>query len=373
MPIRATHTHDEIVRAPIRVVSIPAAHPYVSRITASEALAVLPDPPVPGKPAEVWWPPVALSPEWIAAHADDADILHVHFGTESYPPGHLSRCIEAAHSAGWPVVYTVHDLQNPQVLDQLPHHRQLDELIRGADALVTLTSAARDEIHERWNRDATVIPHPAMLSDDHPPAPRRGPDGLVVGLHVKDLRPNIDGPRSVAALLAVTEALRREGVDVSAEVRMHRFVRDEAARDAIRRLCAGSEHVVLREHGRLSDAELAVALGRLDICVLPYRHGTHSGWLELCWDLGVLVAAPARGHYLGQHGDGSVAAFDPDNADSLRTALRRLLDHPDATRPGAPAREHLIAERRRVRMRADADIAAAHVALYRSLVGRGAA
>ncbi|WP_240555443.1 hypothetical protein [Plantibacter flavus] len=126
---------------PIRVVSIPAAHPYVGRVSASPEIDVLDDPPVEGAPSGVWWPPVALDPSWIRDHAGDADLLHIHFGTESFPPGHVTACLEAAHEVGWSVVYTVHDLEHPQLEHQGAYGAQLDELVRGADALVTLTPA----------------------------------------------------------------------------------------------------------------------------------------------------------------------------------------------------------------------------------------
>ena len=35
--------------------------------------------------------------------------------------------------------------------------------------------------------------------------------------------------------------------------------------------------------------------------MLPYRFGTHSGWLEACFDLGTAVIAPSCGFYGQQH------------------------------------------------------------------------
>lgn len=353
----------------VRVVSVPADHPYVRRVTAASGVSVLPDPPVPGQPDGVWWPPVALDPEWIAANADAADVLHVHFGTESFPAGHLTACLEAARRVGWPTVFTLHDLQHPQLGGRESaeaYSAQLDELATGADALVTLTPGAADEIRRRWGRDARVIPHPALLDLDRmPPVPSS--DAVRIGVHLKDLRPNVDGPGTVAALLRAVDELRESGVPAIAEVRMHHRVRDEAARDEVRRLCAASPHASLVEHERLADRELVVALARLDACVLPYRHGTHSGWLELCWDLAVPVAAPALGHYAEQHEEG-VAVFLPGDAESLSAAIRELLTAPGAARSGTPERTDAVERRRRSRADADAASAATQASLYRELV-----
>lgn len=358
---------------PIRVVSIPAAHPYVGRVTTSPDIDVLSDPPVEGAPSGVWWPPAALDPDWIHDHAGDADVLHIHFGTESFPPGHVTACLEAAHEVGWSVVYTVHDLEHPQLEYQGEYEAQLDELVRGADALITLTPGAAEGIRNRWGREAAVIAHPSLLSDDVD-APLVPPSaGLRVGVHLKDLRPNVDAVGAVTTLIDAVERLRRRGADVVAEVRMHHAVRDPEAREAVRRLVGRSEAALLIEHERLDDLGLAMALSRLDVCLLPYRHGTHSGWLELCWDLGVSVAVPSGiGAYLDQHPDDTVSAYDLGDGASLERAIGALLDADGTTRAGSSERSATLAERRARRVVDDAVGAAAHAELYRRVIAERA-
>ncbi|MET3510235.1 hypothetical protein [Plantibacter flavus] len=358
---------------PIRVVSIPAAHPYVGRVSASPEIDVLEDPPVEGAPSGVWWPPVALDPSWIRDHAADADLLHIHFGTESFPPGHVTACLEAAHEVGWSVVYTVHDLEHPQLEHQGAYGAQLDELVRGADALVTLTPGAAEGIRERWGREAMVIAHPSLLSDDVDVPLVLPSAGFRVGVHLKDLRPNVDAVGVVTTLIDAVERLRRRGADVVAEIRMHHVVRDPEARDAVRRLVGRSEAALLIEHERLDDLGLAIALGRLDVCLLPYRHGTHSGWLELCWDLGVSVAVPSGiGAYLEQHPDDTVSAYDLGDGASLERAVGELLEADGATRAGSAGRSATVAGRRARRVVDDAVGAAAHAGLYRRVIAERA-
>ena len=57
--------------------------------------------------------------------------------------------------------------------------------------------------------------------------------------------------------------------------------------------------------------------------MLPYRFGTHSGWLEACFDLGTAVIAPSCGFYGQQRQcevfDYTETTFD---ADSLDRAVR---------------------------------------------------
>ncbi|MFI8633395.1 glycosyltransferase [Microbacterium sp. NPDC077663] len=350
----------------VTIVSIPAGHPYVRRTTSDPRITVLADPVAPGADPAVWWPPAALDPDWIRAHAGDAAILHIHFGTESFPAGHLTACLDAAHAAGWPVVYTLHDLEHPQLGDSSAYLAQLDELMAGADAVTTLTVGAARAARERWGRHATVIPHPSVLPQAAAIELAVGA-GRVVGLHLKDLRPSVDGPGAVRTLEVALTALRDAGHDVRGEVRLHRRVRDADAAAEVRALCAASTALDLVEHERLADDDLFAALARLDACVLPYRHGTHSGWLELCWDLGVPVAAPRVGFLAEQHADETVTSFTPGDGAELATVLSGLWVAP-SSRPASPARGALVDERRALRAVTDAGIAERHADLYLHLL-----
>ena len=54
-------------------------------------------------------------------------------------------------------------------------------------------------------------------------------------------------------------------------------------------------------HDFFTDAQLwAYLRDEIDVSVLPYRFGTHSGWLEACHDLGTAVVAPNCGYYREQ-------------------------------------------------------------------------
>ncbi|NQX29033.1 glycosyltransferase [Microbacteriaceae bacterium VKM Ac-2854] len=348
-----------------RVQSVPAAHPYVRSIGADPRVFLLPDPPVPGAPAEQWWPPQALRADWIRRHRDDADLLHIHFGTESYPPAELRAAVAAARANGWPVVVTVHDLEHPQLSEQAAYRAQLDVLIPAADALITLTEGAAAEIRARWGRAAQVLPHPRLLTTDVVD-PALNPTA-VIGVALKDLRPNIDAVVAVHAALDAAAELSAAGVPTRAQIRMHRQVRDPERRDAIRRLLAGAGSTAeLIEHDRLDDAALADALNALDVAVLPYGYGSHSGWLELCWDLGVPVAVPRRGFYAQQHSDDTVAEFEDG---TLADAVGRLLRGP---RAGSVQRTLLRAARHGERLATDTITAERHAELYLRLLAERA-
>ncbi len=331
----------------LRIASVPGAHPYVERLGGD--VVRLEDPV--GESGS-WWPPRMVDPAWIRQHVDDFDLMHLHFGLESFPAEHLRRTVAALRAADKPLVYTVHDLENPQLTDQAAHRAALDVLVPAADVVVTLTDGAAREIRERWGRTAHVVAHPEVLATNAPPGTPS--EHRVLGLSLRDLRPNLDPVTAARTALAAAERL-----GIEARVDMHARVRDPVARDAIRAL-AGPR---LRELPRPDDAALARTLADADVQVLPYVHGTHSGWLELCWDLGLAVAVPRVGHFAEQHPDPTFAAsYDPGDAGSLRDAVARLLT--TAPRPGSPERLALVRARRRARQVQRQAIAEAHGRIY---------
>ena len=341
----------------IRVASIPANHPYIRHIapvdgsaTGGAVVSRLPDPlpnvpnPLPGQ----WWPPVMLEREWVAAHHRDFDLAHLHFGFDAAAPDDLQRWLRELERRGRPLVMTVHDLLNPHFIDQHGHAAQLDVLIPAATEIITLTAGAAATIKNRWGRTAEVIPHPHVVPlDELPPLPRARPgDGMTIGLHAKSLRANVDPLPVLKALDAAVSG------PIANPDRPRLRVRVDLHPDVLNRSDTGA--VALREwlqhrvndnawqvavHPMFTDAELWAYLGSLDVCVLPYRFGTHSGWLEACVDLGTGVLVPDTGHYAEQHqhlsyprsNGGSVDAttFAGVLGDVLRDPSRGVRERPD--------------------------------------------
>jgi hypothetical protein len=122
------------------------------------------------------------------------------------------------------------------------------------------------------------------------------------------------------------------------------------------RQAAADGRVELHVHDFMDDDELWDYLSSLDASVLPYRFGTHSGWLEACRDLGTSVIAPSCGYYADQ---GPVHGFVLDE-DAWDPASLRAAVH-DAHTAGRPAPVP-VSWRRQQR----ATIATAHRELYQA-------
>lgn len=334
----------------MKVASVPRRHVYVRHLSW------------PGDGIERIAPPDAtyhastmLDPEWVRAH--DVDCFHTHFGFGDVTPAAMQRWLDALADRGIGLVHTVHDLENPHRTDPARHRAQLDLLVPAARTVVTLTESAAAEIRRRWGRDAVVLPHPHVVDLRHVGRPRARSPRLRIGLHGKDLRPAYDVGGALRALLPYVAARPdvHLAVDVyhAAAARLSEALEPHAALvDRLR----DRNQLTVRTSPFLPDRRFTAYVRSIDVAVLPYRAGTHSGWAEACVDVGTDVVVTDRTHVHRQHR--SIRAvpwtdqgFDPD-------ALAAALDDVWARRPPVcpMTRERREAER--------AALSAAHRRIY---------
>lgn len=332
--------------------SVPAGHPYVDAVVDLEFVDLLADPTPPGAtlPGQ-WWPPRWLDPAYVRDHARDVDVLHVHFGFDTMAPDVLDEVADILARHDVPLVLTVHDLHNPHFGDAGDHSARLGVLVRAADAVVTLTDGAAAEIARRWGREALVLPHPHVLPIDAVGAARTARDVPVVALHAKGLRANIDPWPVLDELLADPDRTWGLRLDVDQEALGSPRAREVAPDRLAAYRAAG---VDVRVHPRFTDAEMVDYLAEIDVLVLPYRFGTHSGWVEACHDAGVHVVVPDCGHFHRQHA-GLVFGYGVDrfDADGLRHCVRAAQRWAREPAPGPDERRRhdRMAERASIRQR----------------------
>ncbi|MDV7999920.1 glycosyltransferase [Rhodococcus sp. IEGM 1408] len=381
-----------VARPALRVRSIPAGHDYVRHAVGPAAgVLVLADPVLDPADPSRWWPHPALEAAGRPEVLDGADVVHVHFGYEHRTPGQVAGFVSAVRDRGLPLVVTVHDLTNPHEADPAAHLERTGHLVRGASAVITLTAGAAAEIRRLWGVDAQVIPHPRLMpaevtepyrlqrSERHergrqPDRPQRAEQGeratstnapaerKTVGVVLGSLRAGVAAegllPQLADALPDGANLLVMVRSDALAAARDPGHARHAAAL-ALGRLATRAE-VEVRPHELLTDDELCQSLSGFDALVLPHRHGTHSGWLELCRDLGVPPVIPEVGCLLEQWGP-PAGSYDPEHpgAAELRRALQTALASPPVPARTADAE--------------DSAVRAAHAELYWAAIASRAA
>jgi hypothetical protein len=353
----------------LRVASVPSSHLYVRHLShpdGAETVVRLPD-PVPADGRVVpggWWPPLMLEPSWIARNHRRFDVFHVHFGFDAIDTKVLRNVVHELGLRRKPLIYTVHDLRNPHHPEPQAHAAQLDVLVPAADEVITLTPGAARAIKLRWGRDALVLPHPHILDPDRIECAREPTQRFVIGVHVKSLRANMDPFPVLDALTDTVADLDGAVLQINVHDEIFQPGNHWYAPRTGAALCAYARRpeVELRVHPYFSDAQLWDYLSALTVSVLPYRFGTHSGWLEACFDLGTAVIAPRCGFYEQQHPcetyEFTETTFD---AESLNHAVRTLYQrHCDADNAARATWAQRRAER--------AGLACAHQRAYESVM-----
>ena len=165
-------------------------------------------------------------------------------------------------------------------------------------------------LHSKFGvENVVVLGHPQIAS---PVAVPRVPRAAVF---VKSLRGNV---------VADPEFYR----EIAAQVPLDVYVHDVPATADLRAALAADRAVNVVVHEPFGDAALHAAVARAAACVLPYTRGTHSGWLEMCRDLGVNVAVPDIGCYADQADTAeAVAVYAAGNGGSAGAAAAELLAH----------------------------------------------
>lgn len=352
----------------MRVASVPASHVYVRHLSDPDGFddVVRLDDPVPVDGRKVpggWWPPLMLEPGWVDEHHELFDVFHLHFGFDAIGADALCEVMGELKRHDKPFVYTVHDLRNPHHLDPQAHNEQQDVLVGSADQLVTLTPGAAQAIQDRWGRSARVLPHPHVLEPARINRQRTVGDRFVVGLHAKSVRANMDPLPVVDVLVEIIAALPSAELQINVHDEIFQPGNHWFAPEAAKALLTYQrhDHVRVVVHPYFSDDELWEYLSSLTVSVLPYRFGSHSGWLEACFDLGTAVIAPSCGFYAEQRPCGvfefTENGFDEDSLrDAVETAYASWCSGCDAPRATWTDRR---GERR--------DIALAHRALYEDI------
>ena len=134
-----------------------------------------------------------LEPGWVDEHADEFDVMHVHFGFDAVSPEDLADVVPSLRRHGKPLVITVHDLRNP-------HHHEREAARRPARGPGRGRGRRPDPDSRRRRGDRGAVgPRGARRARTRTSSRSRGCRGrgraredFVIGVHAKSLRAGMD-------------------------------------------------------------------------------------------------------------------------------------------------------------------------------------
>lgn len=272
----------------IRVVHVPGRTPYARKLR-DQVMQILNLTSVDGLDV-----PRDATLAWLLEHRpwNWLDVVHLHH-LDFEPIRRLTTALAECRRAGKQVIFTAHDL-TPVFADRATHHRKLRMLAEHDVPFVCLTAAAEVEARWRFGARTSLIPHGYVAEPETAArlVPRKpGPTRFLV---YGSLRCN----RDVELLLHCWRFARH-----LRETSLHLLLRAPSQASLTEE---GDAWRAIREHAadpRLavdvlpfpSDDEVTEAVAGADCLVLPYRWVSHSGQLEVAFDLGVLPVAARTG------------------------------------------------------------------------------
>ncbi|MEU3017320.1 hypothetical protein ABZ635_08020 [Nocardiopsis sp. NPDC007018] len=271
------------------------------------------------------------------------DVLHLHH-VEFDDLSALRLVLSECARAGRRVVFTAHDV-TPVFTSRRLYQHKLRTLVEWNVPFVCLTSGSAAELHAKLGPSVrTVIaPHGYVVSPDELPPLARETKRRFRYLMFGSLREN----RDVSTVLH-NWRFGRQQRETDLELLLRAPASVNLEHDGERRLWGLISSMAVTEP-RLkvdiapfpTDTEVAETAAGCDALILPYRWGTHSGQLELAFDLGLLPIVSTVGYLHEQYrqheelvpepvwfdwSDGNAYAY----GERFLRALDRAVTHGDA-------------------------------------------
>jgi len=283
---------------PLRILHIPGRTPYARKLSG-DTFSIINESISDGVAV-----PRDASFEWVRRQAtlDFCDVLHIQSLELAELPA-IEEVLQRAASKGKGIVITIHDVGPLFPDDGDAFAKRINLACQFAKGVVTLTDCARQQISSRFGlspANISIIPHGSVLPTSHHLWTHKSVRNQLFSLGMfGGVRPN----RSfLTATVNALYGLEPETVRVKILSRGLNPIEVEYGSEALQLafLAASDPRFSFKLSPFPDDDEIADFVSSLDVLVLPYLFGTHSGQLELAKDLGVRVIAPGFGCYREQ-------------------------------------------------------------------------
>lgn len=280
----------------LRVVHLPARTPYVRKIVSAD-FAILN-----GATTEHGVVPTAVTADWLLDRRplDWLDVLHLHH-IEFDDLALLERLLTACADSSVHVVITAHDVA-PMFGTAEDFQTRLELVASSRASWVGLTAASIETLQNQIPGlpPVTLIPHGYVVNPDDLTSKTRlnidtAPEYLLYGA----LRPNRDHLSTIANWsLSISDATARLNLLLRA-LSPADFDRHNVP--ALLAITKSDPRIQASMRAYPSDHEVVTAGLQADALLLPYLFGSHSGQLELAFDLNLLPVCSSVGYLKDQY------------------------------------------------------------------------
>lgn len=287
----------------IRVLHLPYQTPYVRKLVfpsieiINETIRGNTD----GKP-------VNISFRWLCEQGDldFFDVLHIHFiDFDSLDDIEiaLKKCIKKKKR----IVFTAHNIFPMYQRDGSTYLKKLHTVCSSAHSIVTLTQSCADRLtqslkNEKLASPISVLPHGLVAHPNHPKWGRAGSQGDIVEYALfGSFRPN----REIYAFVlnwyfSLINYNARLNILSPALCPCDIYNTELHMKETISLLQTDKQRMRLLVLPFPTDDQIIDFLSNCDVLVMPYLWGSHSGQLELAFDLNLLPFISDVGFYADQ-------------------------------------------------------------------------
>jgi hypothetical protein len=239
---------------------------------------------------------------------DAVDAVHIHFGMDFEPPDVIEKALEVVRRRDKPIIFTCHDLDSIHRRHCSGFSRSLDLVLGWSNVVIALTAASAQRLVAERAVPAEkirVIPHGSLIEADELPraplSPLPAPEALQAVIFGA-FRANRDFNNAVPSLYFAWARGTSRRLHLVTKPPFWDEPAEAAAGLAVLSLFTPAHpELCLTMKPDYSDQEVTRLLAQEHLLVLPYLSGSHSGQLELAWDLGLVPVATDVGFLRAQH------------------------------------------------------------------------
>ena len=290
----------------IRVIHLPARTPYARLITSPNIL-ILNDKSFPRD----------LSFEWLYININniikDFDILHIH-SIELAPIDKIKDVCQKLIENKKGIIFTIHDTAPMFSKDKNSFYDIHNFLNTCGVKFVTLTNSAKSDICAQTflkEEDIRLIPHGNVLDFNSPlwNKEKSKSDDVIFSMH-GGFREN----KNYLSVIINFEFGLPENTKLNFLTRGISDIefRSNSDIEKILYLASVQKKIQLQIMPHPTDDQVVSFTDNSDAIVMPYKWGSHSGQLELAFDLGLKSIITDVGFYYDQYQNCKNIAFEPE-------------------------------------------------------------